>query len=84
MNAPDVAELMVRLEDVDIPVLEFSADDARASGEIRSLVRKAGAPIGPLDVLIAGQARARDLTLVTHNLREFAHVPGLRVEDWEA
>ena len=40
--------------------------------------------IGRYDVLIAGQAAARDLTLVTHNTREFARVPGLRIEDWEA
>jgi tRNA(fMet)-specific endonuclease VapC len=35
-------------------------------------------------VLIAGQARARDLILVTRNLREFARVPGLRSEDWHS
>jgi tRNA(fMet)-specific endonuclease VapC len=33
-------------------------------------------------VLIAGQARARDLILVTHNTSEFARVSGLRVENW--
>jgi len=33
-------------------------------------------------VLIAGQALARGLTLVTHNVREFARVDGLTVEDW--
>ena len=43
----------------------------------------AGGGIGPYDVLIAGQALARGLTLVTHNVREFGRVEGLRVEDWE-
>jgi len=43
-----------------------------------------GTPIGGYDVLIAGQARARGLTLVTRNLREFGRVAGLSVEDWEA
>lgn len=42
-----------------------------------------GTPIGSYDVLIAGQARARKLTLVTHNTTEFQHVPGLKVEDWK-
>lgn len=84
MNAPDRADLMVRLQCIELPILAFNEDDARAAGEIRSTLRKAGTPIGPLDVLIAGQARARDLTLVTHNLREFSRVPGLHVEDWEA
>jgi hypothetical protein len=40
-------------------------------------------PIGPYDVLIAGQAKARKMTLVTHNTTEFQRVPGLKVEDWK-
>jgi tRNA(fMet)-specific endonuclease VapC len=40
--------------------------------------------IGPYDVLIAGQAVARDMVLVTSNTSEFARVPGLRMEDWRA
>lgn len=44
--------------------------------------RTQGTPIGPYDVLIAGQARARDLTLVTNNLSEFRRVEGLKIEDW--
>ena len=38
----------------------------------------------PYDVLIAGQARRRGAMLVTANEREFARVPGLRMEDWAA
>jgi tRNA(fMet)-specific endonuclease VapC len=41
-------------------------------------------PIGPFDTLIAAQAKARNLTLVTNNIREFQRVDGLRVEDWIA
>ena len=41
----------------------------------------AGTPIGAYDLLIAGQALARDLTIVTNNMREFSRVPGLKVED---
>jgi tRNA(fMet)-specific endonuclease VapC len=43
----------------------------------------AGTPIGILDILIASQALSRDLTLVTHNLRDFQRIPGLKLEDWE-
>jgi tRNA(fMet)-specific endonuclease VapC len=39
-------------------------------------------PIGQRDLLIASIARARDLTVVTHNVSEFARVPGLKAEDW--
>lgn len=44
----------------------------------------AGTPIGSHDLFIAAHARSRGLTLVTHNLREFARVPGLKVADWLA
>ena len=39
-------------------------------------------PIGANDLFIAAHARSLDLTLVTHNLREFQRVPDLKVEDW--
>jgi len=35
-----------------------------------------------MDLLIAAQAVARGLVLVTDNLREFRRVPGLQCENW--
>jgi len=64
-------------------VLTLDKEDARQAGEIRAELAKQGRPIGPFDVLIAGQAKARGLTLVTHNMSEFTRVTGLAVEDWE-
>ena len=52
------------------------------TGDIRSALAAQGVPIGGYDVLIAGQARARALTLVTRNVREFQRVDGLRNENW--
>jgi tRNA(fMet)-specific endonuclease VapC len=63
-------------------VLNFDAGDAANAGQIREELRRAGTPIGPHDMLIAAQARARGFTLVTGNTREFERVPGLRVENW--
>jgi len=63
-------------------VLPLDTEDARHAGEIRAWLAAQGTPIGAYDILIAGQARARDLTLVTRNRREFERVAGLRVEDW--
>lgn len=71
-----------RVEELRFETIEFDREDARSAGEIRAQLAKAGLPIGPYDVLIAGQARARDLTLVTHNVREFQRVAGLRMESW--
>ena len=64
-------------------VLEFDTEDARRAGEIRAMLATQGTPIGPYDVLIAGQALTRRLTLVSHNAAEFNRVPGLLIEDWE-
>jgi len=72
------------VEDLLFEVVDFDRGDARHAGEIRAALSEQGTPIGGYDVLIAGQARARDLTLVTRDVREFRRVPGLRVEDWEA
>ena len=77
-------ENLLRLRALQIESVPFSNVDAERSGEIRAHLQRHGTPIGPNDVLIAGQAVARSLTLVTHNLREFARVPGLSVEDWLA
>ena len=75
-------ENLLRIRALQLEAVPFSTADAERSGEIRALLQRHGTPIGPYDVLIAGQAAARSLTLVTHNLREFERVPGLSVEDW--
>jgi tRNA(fMet)-specific endonuclease VapC len=68
--------------DIRLPLIEFDRDDARVAAEVRADLKRKGTPIGRYDVLIAGQALARGLTLVTSNVREFARVEGLAVEDW--
>ena len=65
-------------------VLEFDREDARQAGQIRARLADEGTPIGPYDVLIAGQAMTRNLILVTHNCGEFGRIPGLRIEDWQS
>lgn len=70
------------VEEIGLTVVELAREDAREAGRLRATLAAAGLPIGPFDVLIAGQAVARGLTLVTRNTREFARVDGLAVEDW--
>jgi tRNA(fMet)-specific endonuclease VapC len=72
----------LRLVMADFPLVGFEREDAQLSGEIRADLAAKGTPIGPYDVLIAGQAKARDLILVTNNVAEFFRVDGLRAEDW--
>lgn len=64
-------------------LLPFDWDSALKTAEIRWELEKIGKVIGPYDLQIGGQALALDLTLVTHNTREFRRVPGLRIEDWQ-
>lgn len=72
----------LRLLFADITILDLDREDARVAGDIRADLARQGTPIGPYDVLIAGQAKARNLTLITNNTDEFSRVAGLRIEDW--
>jgi tRNA(fMet)-specific endonuclease VapC len=51
-------------------------------GEIRTRLEQAGEPIGGNDLLIAAHAISLDCVLVTDNVREFARVKSLSIENW--
>jgi tRNA(fMet)-specific endonuclease VapC len=76
-------ETLDRIAGLGFELVVFGDDDARCAAEARAVLAVSGTPIGPYDILIAGQALARDLTLITHNTREFSRVRGLRIEDWQ-
>ena len=63
-------------------IVPFDWRAAQHAAQIGTDLSRAGKSIGDLDTLIAGTARAHALTLVTHNISEFARVPGLAVVDW--
>jgi tRNA(fMet)-specific endonuclease VapC len=65
---------------VSLPFDDAAADEY---GRIRADLTARGMLIGPNDLLIAAIATANNVTLVTHNTREFNRVPGLQIEDWE-
>ena len=65
-----------------LTIIEFSSADAVVYAMVRARLERAGKPIGQLDTLIAGQAVARKLVLVSNNEREFARVSSLRLENW--
>src|SRR5438067_7122571 len=64
-----------------LTMIEFTSPDAIAYATIRARLERAGTPIGPLDTLIAAQALARGLTVVSNNEREFRRVAELAVEN---
>jgi tRNA(fMet)-specific endonuclease VapC len=82
-GAPNrLADNLLRIRSLAFHALPFDAADAETAGRIDAELKRAGTPIGPVDRLIAGQALARGLTVVTNNTREFKRVAGLSVVDW--
>ena len=65
-----------------IDVLHFAEEDSATAGALRADLERVGTPIGPYDLLIAGQALRAGATLVTANVREFSRISGLVWEDW--
>jgi tRNA(fMet)-specific endonuclease VapC len=78
-NRTEVERFAARLE-----VLPFDDRAADHAADIRAALERQGQPIGGYDLLIAGHARSRGLTVVTGNPEEFSRVDGLRCEDWLA
>ncbi len=65
-----------------LSILPFGMEAAKKYGEIRAYLQSQGTPIGPLDMLIAGHAKAENVILVTNNVREFERVLDLEIENW--
>lgn len=75
------AKLQAFLDLFTIP--EFGLNAALHYAEIRAELDASGKSIGPLDLLIAAQARSLGATLVTGNAKEFKRVKGLKVMEWK-
>jgi tRNA(fMet)-specific endonuclease VapC len=84
LRSAQVSRNLAQLDALAFPVLDLTREDVVRAAEIRAILFARGAPVGGYDILIAGQALARGLTVVTANTREFARVEGLQVEDWSA
>ena len=65
-----------------LSIVEFTSNDAVSYAQVRAKLERAGTPMGALDDLIAAQAVARKLVLVSNNERAFRRVVGLRMENW--
>jgi tRNA(fMet)-specific endonuclease VapC len=77
---------LARLQRFLNPFASLPFDDSAAEvyGRIRAKLEGSGTLIGPNDLLIAAIAVANEMTLVTHNTREFGRVEDLSLEDWES
>jgi len=83
-KAQDPSKERQKVERFVSAIIELPLDRAAAerAAQIRVELERQGQPIGPYDLLIAGQAVASGLTLVSNNVGEFQRVGGLRLESW--
>ena len=65
-----------------LPVLPIIPNISQDYAIICNHLERMGTPIGGNDLLIATHALNLGLTVVTDNVREFARVPNLKVENW--
>ena len=78
-------ELAVRVRDLIAsagPILPFDEAAAQRYGPLRTSLERDGRGLAEPDLRIAAIALSREVILVTGNLRHFARVPGLEVENW--
>lgn len=66
----------------DLIVLDFDSACAETFGRERGRLLRSGISVNTTDLMIASVALTHDLTLVTHNIKDFQHVDELRMEDW--
>ena len=81
-NAIEKNRVALALLLANIEIMNFDSLAAESYGKIRADLEKAGTPIGPLDMMIAGHAKALGYTVVTNNTKEFERVKGLKLENW--
>jgi tRNA(fMet)-specific endonuclease VapC len=86
-NSGDYAREIVAVRKVLTPFLAHDFDATVAAehyGEVRHALETAGTPLGSMDLLIAGHAKALGATLVTNNTAHFSRVAGLACENWSS
>ncbi len=66
----------------DMVLLEVTLDVARKFGEVRAGLLDRGQATPEMDLLIGSTALVHGLTMVTHNVADYANIPGLTVVDW--
>ncbi len=84
-HSKKVEQNLQRLKQFFQPLASLTFDDkcAEEYGMIRADLSTQGKIIGPNDLMIAAIAKAHDAVLVTHNMKEFSRITGLRLVDWQ-
>ena len=64
-------------------VIDVDIDVAKKYGEIRAPLLDQGLDPGPMDLLNAAIALVHNMPMVTHNVADYAMIPGLIIDDWQ-
>jgi tRNA(fMet)-specific endonuclease VapC len=80
---PQAARLRLAVDEflLRVEILPWDSQAARHYATLRASLEGAGAPMGNLDMMIAAQALAASVVLITHD-RVFQRVKQLKLEDW--
>jgi tRNA(fMet)-specific endonuclease VapC len=76
------AQKVLRVLFQEFESIPFDDHAASQYGAIRGILEKSGVTIGSNDLLIAAIALSHNLTVVTHNVKDFSKIPGLKIDDW--
>jgi tRNA(fMet)-specific endonuclease VapC len=66
----------------DVSIVPVDESVSYRFGEIRAAQLDSGLPSPEMDLMIAATALVHGLTMVTHNTKDYANVPGLSLADW--
>jgi tRNA(fMet)-specific endonuclease VapC len=84
-NRPDPTKILKIIDDLlfqEVTLLNYDRDCAYEFGRLRVELRRIGIEVPIMDLMIASVALVHDLTLVTHNTKDYRNIPGLHLDDW--
>ncbi|MEX2025890.1 MAG: type II toxin-antitoxin system VapC family toxin [Pirellulaceae bacterium] len=81
-NASPKRLAMLQMFLSDVVVLDVDFRVAKRFGQLRAVLLDTGQPTPEMDLLIAATALEHGLVLITHNVADYANIPGLTIEDW--
>jgi len=84
-NRPDPTKFLSAVDELlfqEVSLLDYDRDCANEFGRVRIELRRIGIEVPTIDLMIASVALVYDLTLVTHNTKDYQNIPNLRTEDW--
>ncbi len=67
-----------------VRLLDVNQDIARRFGEVDAYLLDRGLVVPDIDLLNGAVALFHNLTMVTHNVSDYASIPGLTLDDWLA